>query len=256
MVMMAAGEAHQLQSMADHSDVSHDLLPHIANSSERELQLRGSDPSAPVTHILSGYFRFDVEMAKPLVRALPTVMHLQGENGQAPPWLEIGLQFVANELAAERPAQQALVNRMADIMFIECMRHSIEQLSSGAENWLRALRDPSLSAALTAMHAAPEKDWTVPKLAERACLSRSAFADRFRKIIGQTPLGYLTDHRMRLARWQLGHTQLPIFSIAEAVGYGSDTAFSQAFKRATGQTPSEYRRASALNVADESGEAA
>ena len=246
MVMLAGGAPHQLQSMAEHSAVSHDLLPHIASGLERELQLRGSDSSAPVTNLLSGYFRFDIELARPLVRALPAVMHLQGENGQAPPWLDIGLQFVANELADARPAQQAIVNRMADVMFIECVRHSIEQLSSGSDSWLHALRDPSLSAALTAMHTAPQQDWTVPLLAERACLSRSAFADRFRKVIGQTPLGYLTDHRMRLARWQLAQTQLPVFSIAEAVGYSSDTAFGQAFKRVTGQTPSEYRRQTAL----------
>lgn len=253
MVMLPTGAAHQLQSMEDHSDVTHDLLTHIAGSAERKVSLHGDDPTAPVTSLLSGYFRFDIEMAKPLVRALPDAIHVEGDNGKAPAWLEIGLQFVANELAVVRPAQQALVNRMADVIFIECMRHVIEGLNTDSDSWLRALRDPSLSAALTAMHVVPEKDWTVPLLAEKACLSRSAFADRFRKVMGQTPLAYLTDHRMRLARWQLGHTKLPVFSIAEAVGYGSDTAFSQAFKRAVGKTPSEYRREQTLRAGSDAG---
>ena len=186
-------------------------------------------------------------MAKPLVGALPPVLHLGGEHGQAPPWLHIGLQFIANELAEARPAQQALINRIADIMLIECLRNHIENLPAGEGSWLRALRDTQLAATLAAMHAAPERSWSVPELAGIAHLSRSAYAERFRTALGQSPLAYLTDHRMRLAAWQLRNSRLPVCRIAEAVGYGSDTAFSQAFRRSVGQSPTQYRRESAYN---------
>jgi AraC-like DNA-binding protein len=104
------------------------------------------------------------------------------------------------------------------------------------------LRDPALSPVLAAIHQRPAHPWSVQELAGIACLSRSAFADRFGTVIGQPPLSYLAEHRMRLALWQLCHTQQPVCRIAEMVGYGSETAFSQAFKRIYGNSPSRYRR--------------
>ena len=115
-------------------------------------------------------------------------------------------------------------------------------LPEGAGNWLLALRDSALSSALAAMHQAPDRDWTVPELAEIAHLSRSAFAERFTQIMGQPPLTYLTEHRMRLAAWKLTQTRLSLAQIAAQVGYASEAAFSQAFKRAQGQSPSAFRK--------------
>jgi len=91
------------------------------------------------------------------------------------------------------------------------------------------------------MHGDPGRDWSVPELAECARLSRSAFAERFGHVLGQPPLSYLTEHRMRLAAWKLAHTRLSIAQIADQVGYRSETAFSQAFKRHHGEPPSKMR---------------
>lgn len=202
---------------------------------------------APTT-LLSARFSFDADLAKPLLSALPPVLLLRGINERPPEWLRIGLEFLAQE-GTGRPGRQAIVNRLGGILFIECVRAHIESLPTGASSWLLALRDPALSAVLTAVHQRPEHSWTVPELARIACLSRSAFAERFGSVMGRPPLSYLAEHRMRLAVWQLRHTRQPVGRIAELVGYGSETAFSQAFKRIYGCSPSRYRQ-QALEAAD------
>jgi AraC-like DNA-binding protein len=195
---------------------------------------------APTT-LLSARFSFDADLARPLLAALPPVLLMRGISEEPPEWLRIGLEFLSQE-GSGRPGRQAIVNRLASILFIECVRAHLESLPDGSHNWLMALRDPALSPVLAALHRQPEHPWTVPELAAIACLSRSAFAERFSGVMGQPPLTYLAEHRMRLAVWQLQHTRQPVCRIAEMVGYASETAFSQAFKRVYGSSPSRYRQ--------------
>jgi len=172
----------------------------------------------------------------------PLLMHIRG-LGEAPPlWLGIGLQFLAQELASRRPGQQAIINRLGDILFMECLRDHVAALPERSGNWLSALKDRALSAALACMHQQPAHAWTVPELAQKACLSRSAFAERFGQTLGEPPLTYLTRHRMRLAARQLASSTTPISRIADQVGYASEAAFSQAFKREYGLSPSAWRQ--------------
>ena len=101
---------------------------------------------------------------------------------------------------------------------------------------------PELSNALAAIHGQPEKAWTVESLAEQCCMSRSKFANLFNQVIGEPPLAYLQQHRLRLASHYLQQGQLSIQQIAHRVGYSSETAFSQTFKKQFELTPSQYRQ--------------
>jgi transcriptional regulator GlxA family with amidase domain len=214
-----------------------DLTPELDRMHSQALKIGDEGPSV---RLLSGHFEFDVNLARPLVAALPPVIHLRSA-GTPPAWLRIGLQFIAEEAAKPLPGQQVIFNRVADILLVEALRDHVQSLPEGAGSWLLALRDASLSRSLAAMHRHPEKDWSVPELAEIAHLSRSAFADRFTQVVGQPPLSYLTEHRMRLAAWKLAHSNASIAQIAAQVGYASETAFSQAFKRHHGEPPSKMR---------------
>ena len=198
---------------------------------------------APDILLLCGRCRFVVGLSRPLIAGLPSHIIIRGVDQHPPEWLRIGLEFLGQEVAKNRPGRHAIVNHLIGILFIECVRDYVESLPEGASSWLRALRDPALSAALAAIHGHPGHPWTVPELAAIACLSRSAFAERFGDVLGQPPLSYLQAHRMRLAAWQLGHTEQTVSRIAEAVGYASEAAFSQAFKRQYGCTPSRFRQA-------------
>jgi AraC-like DNA-binding protein len=239
-VLLPDGIEHRVQDDPASAASVFDLGPELQHLDVQPLRV-GQQGST--TSILSGHFRFDVNLARPLIAALPPVMHLRSGAGTPASWLRLGLQFIAEETARVRPGQQVIINRIADILLVEMLRDHVENLPEGTGNWLLALRDKALSAALSAMHGNPARDWTVPELAEIASLSRSAFADRFGQVLGQPPLSYLTEHRMRLAAWKLVHTRLSIARIAEQVGYGSETAFSQAFKRHHGEPPSKLRSA-------------
>lgn len=246
MAVVMSGRDHAL--LHERADVFPADLPDIVPGIQgHDRQLMKFGGAGAVTTTLSARFRFDADLGKPLLAALPPVLLLRGISESPPEWLRIGLDFLGNE-GSGRPGHQAIINRLVGILFIECVRDYVESLPEGTNNWLRALRDPALSPVLAALHQRPAHSWTVNELAGIACLSRSAFAERFGTVMGQPPLSYLAEHRMRLALWQLRHTQQPVCRIAEMVGYGSETAFSQAFKRIYGSSPSRYRQQAAITI--------
>jgi AraC-like DNA-binding protein len=238
-VMLPGGVEHRVQDDPATRQAPHDLTPELERLQPEPIKIGAG--GGGVVGLLSGHFRFDVNLARPLIAALPAILHLRSSAGTPAPWLRIGLQFIAEETHKPLPGQQVILNRVADILLVEALRDHVESLPEGVGSWLLALRDKSLSSALAAMHRSPDKDWTVPELAEIAHLSRSAFADRFAQVMGRPPLSYLTEHRMRLAAWKLAHSSLPVAQVAAQVGYASETAFSQAFKRHHGESPSKMR---------------
>lgn len=240
LIVLPGGLPHCIQDRPQTTAASRELLPRMTQDLMSS-RLRGED-TPQSCHLISSHARFDVHMAAPLVKALPPVLHVRGLGDAPPPWLAVGLQFLALEVAHQRPAQQAILNRIGDIMFMQCIRDHIESVPEGSGNWLSALKDRALSTALTLIHREPQHNWTVPELAKEACLSRSAFADRFTQALGEPPLTYLTRHRMRLAARQLGSSATTVSRIADQVGYASEAAFSQAFKREYGVSPSAWRQ--------------
>ncbi len=196
------------------------------------------------SHLLLGVrCQIDTEMAAPLFAGLPDYLRVSGEDELSrPEWLRIGLEFLALETQLARPGRDSLMNRLIGMFLVECIRDYVEQLSSDSESWLVALQDPQLSVVLTALHQHPERPWTVAELARMACMSRSAFAAHFHTVMHQPPLGYLVQHRLRLAARALRRQQHSIARISEQVGYSSESAFSQAFRRAYGISPGQYRR--------------
>ncbi|MGH9594729.1 MAG: helix-turn-helix transcriptional regulator, partial [Bryobacteraceae bacterium] len=114
------------------------------------------------------------------------------------------------------------------------------ELNSGT---LHALSDAQIGAALRLMHEKIDYPWTVAALASQAGMSRSAFARRFKELVGETPLEYLTRWRMQRASYLLRESSHKLANVAQSVGYDSDGAFHKAFKRVLGIAPGEYRRA-------------
>lgn len=238
LVVLPAGIGHSVQESLRGAGPSYDLASHLQRPDLAPLRIGGEGATA---RMISGHARFDVHMGAPLVSALPAVMHLRGLGEAPPPWLAIGLQFLAEELAEPRPGQQAIINRLGDLLFLECLRDHVGGLTAQSGSWLAALKDRALSTALACIHRQPAHGWTVPELARHACLSRSAFAERFTQALGEPPLTYLTRHRMRLAARQLAGSNAPVSQVADQVGYASEAAFSQAFKREYGCSPIAWR---------------
>lgn len=196
------------------------------------------------TRILCGTLRFDTWAADMLLPHLPPLVHVPADGGPAAAWMDATLRMLGAEVEGGRPGSDAVVGRLAEILFIQAVR-SWAQCGGAARGWLAALPDPSLAAALAAMHDQPAEPWTVATLARAAGMSRSAFSARFTDAVGVPPGTHLTRWRLLLARRALATTAAPIGDIAEQVGYRSEAAFSRAFKRAMGRSPREWRRQAA-----------
>lgn len=188
--------------------------------------------------------KYDKELTRPLLSALPSILPDHEHQSQSRfRIIESGSQFLTLESAQYRMGKTAMINHLASILMIECLRTHIERLPDATDSWLMAIKDPYLAKALSVMHSAPDDNWTIHKLAEVAGMSRSSFAERFKEVVGVPPLTYLIDYRLRLAARYLRLQQNSISRISELVGYASDSTFSQAFKRVYGVSPRAYRKA-------------
>ena len=208
---------------------------------ERSNVIHYGGGGAPTT-IISGWFSFGQMSLKPLKRLLPELILVKADQAQTLA-LHATLQLLASEMAEPAPGSEVMVNRLADVLFIQCVRAHIASSSETCKSgWLRAIFDPKVGAALKAMHDRVEDPWTVETLAAAAGMSRSAFALRFKELLEETPLEYLTNWRMYKATGLLEEDDRKLFEVAKSVGYDSDAAFSKAFKRVLGVAPKEYRR--------------
>ena len=151
--------------------------------------------------------------------------------------------MLASEMAVSAPGSELVVNRLADMLFIHSIRAHIGSRSEACKNGLlRAIFDPQIGVALKAMHEKVERPWTVESLAAACGMSRSAFAVRFKDLVGETPLEYLTSWRMQKAATLLQKGDRKLIDVARSVGYDSDAAFSKAFKRVLSVPPRKFRR--------------
>jgi AraC-like DNA-binding protein len=170
--------------------------------------------SPRATVFLCGAYRFSGDIGNGLLDALPQVLTLQAAVGD--PRRDV-IALLSHELAHPEPGQPTVLDRLLDVLLVLAIRADFRR-SPTAPRWYRAAADPRLSPALQAMHEKAGHPWTVPELAEISGLSRSAFARTFHHVLGQTPMQYLTDWRMALARDRLRTGELGLTGIARSVG--------------------------------------
>jgi AraC-like DNA-binding protein len=174
-----------------------------------------------------------------LLGVLPPIVHIREASEQDA--LRWSLERMMQELYAPQPGHLLIAQHLAHMMLVQALRLHIAE-GFGGVGWLFALADQQIGAAIDAMHENPAHRWTLQALAERACLSRSSFALKFKQTVGATPMEYLSRWRMLLAGDRLTHSSDSIFEIARSLGYESESAFSTAFKRVMGCSPRQYSR--------------
>jgi len=211
-------------------------------SATGEIVLDGAGAS---TQFICAAYDYDHDVAHPLLGLLPPVLVLSERDAPETGSLASTLRLLRHELATTRAGGAAIVNRLIDILFVHVVRAWVAEHAADDASWLRALRDPIVARALTLMHGDPASPWTVELLAQRVNVSRATLARRFTRLVGETPLSYLTRWRMEIAARHLRDTDLAVGAIARQVGYASEFAFSRAFSRARGDAPGRYRRRSA-----------
>jgi AraC-like DNA-binding protein len=203
--------------------------------------IRGGGKGAQ-TRLVCGQFSFEDALRHPLLAQLPPLIHIKGRQGRSQPWLSRTLQFLAEETREMRPGTATIVSRLTDIIFVQALRAWMATGPSPAIPWLRAIRDRRIGLALDRIHQRPERPWTIASLAAEAGMSRSPFAARFKALVGEPPLTYLTRWRMLTASTWLRTNDQSVAAIADRIGYHSEAAFTKAFKRQFAMSPAAYRR--------------
>ncbi|WP_242579396.1 AraC family transcriptional regulator [Streptomyces sp. MST-110588] len=194
--------------------------------------------SADSAVLLVGSYQADGDVCDRLLSALPDVLVVPDESEHC-----AVLDLVAAELSRDAPGQQAVLDRMLDLLLVATLREWFERPEAHAPGWYRALDDPVVGTALRLLHDDPARPWTVATLAAETGVSRASLARRFTALVGEPPIAYLTDWRMAKAADLLRRPDVTVGSVARQVGYANAFALSAAFKRLRGLSPSEHRAA-------------
>jgi AraC-like DNA-binding protein len=197
------------------------------------------------TELVCGYLFSDDPLFDPAMRSLPPAFVVRLPEGPASDWVQASIEYALEAAAAAAPGPSVVSTRLPELVLIEVLRAHLASAPAADHGWLAALRDPVLAPALSLLHRAPERRWTVAELASGAAVSRSVLDERFRQVLGCSPIRYLTEWRMHLADELLATSDLNVAAIARRVGYDSEEAFSRAFKRERGLSPSHWRSARA-----------
>jgi AraC-like DNA-binding protein len=203
----------------------------------------GRDNVAGDTVVVCGAYLMDRSRSHPLLTELPEVIHLQTRFGRHP-GLHAAFALLGRELEHPRPGAAAAVPALLDTLLLYILRAWFDDQSGNQPcgGWAAALQDRAIAAALQAIHSDPGRQWTVEELGQHVGLSRAAFARRFSTLVGQPPLTYVRWWRMITAARLLCDSDLPLGVVAKRIGYTSEFAFANAFKRAHGVAPGRYRR--------------
>jgi AraC-like DNA-binding protein len=169
---------------------------------------------------------------------LPPIVHIRKESDKAA--LRWSMERMMQELREPQPGSFLVAQQLAYTMLVQALRLHLAEGLRGGVGWLFALADRQMSAAINAMHADPAHPWTLQEMAERAGMSRSTFALKFKETVGTSPMEYLTRWRMLVAGDKLTNSSDPISVIARSLGYESESAFSTAFKRVMDCSPRQY----------------
>jgi AraC-like DNA-binding protein len=190
--------------------------------------------------LVGGNFVLTGKQADILLAQLPPVVHIRKESDKAA--IRWSLERLREELRDPQPGGFLVAQQLAYLILVQSLRLHLAEGLKGRVGWLFALSDKQMSAAISSMHDEPGHDWTVEELGQRAGMSRSIFALRFKETVGVSPIEYLTRWRMLLAGDRMANTSDSISEIAQSLGYESASAFTKAFKKVMGCSPRQYSR--------------
>lgn len=234
-VVLARGDAHQLGDARGRPCVP--MAQALGGRSLLELRrVRIETGARPAISLLCGFLGCDCRAFEPLFVSLPAVFSVAlGER------IDALVNYAASVALEDRPGAQSLRVRLTELLFMEALRLHIQSLPQEATGWFAGLRDPLVGRALHILHGAPTRPWSVEALANTVGSSRSSLAARFREVLGEPPMRYLTRLRMQLAARHLHERGWTLDRVADEVGYDSPAAFQRAFKRAFGVPPATWR---------------
>ncbi len=199
-----------------------------------------------ITRFVCGFLTCEPRLSEILLNGLPAMLKVPVANEPSGQWLEHSIRFSVGAENGSNPGSELVVAKLAELLFVETLRRYVNTLPADEIGWLAGTRDPSIGKALAMLHQKPAHSWTVSNLARDVGISRTRLADRFRHFLGEPPMAYLAQWRLRLAAETLQSTEQSIAEVAASVGYESEAGFNRAFRRAYDCPPAQFRRRSRL----------
>ncbi len=237
-VLMKRGFDHEVAT-----DPAVHFAKEIVDDSSSAL-IHAEDPNAkPLAIIVCGAYQFQTPPIHPLFTELPDTLVIRASEIASHSPLYAAQQLLAAEMPQAAQGADSVVKSLVDLMFHYILRDWLNRKtdSEGSSWWSQVFRDGHLSKAIHAIHAKPESDWTLDILAKTAGISRAAFAQRFKRLAGDTPAHYVAKVRVQHAMDLLRATDDSMERIAQRVGYGDAFVFSKVFKRIHGISPRQFR---------------
>lgn len=238
-VVFPQGDAHRMCSEPGLPPATGGRLDAVLARRPRQLSYGGGGAA---TRLVCGYLACDARLAGLVLAGLPALVRVNVRGSNAGAWLEASVRYALAEARSPRPGGAGVLSKLSEVLFIEVLRLYMNEQGEGRTGWLAGVGDRVVGPALKALHKSPAHAWTLDELARTAGSSRSVLAERFQQLVGSSPMQYLTQWRMLLAADLLARSNAPLASIAEDVGYQTDTAFSRAFRREYGAPPAAWRR--------------
>jgi AraC-like DNA-binding protein len=209
----------------------------LAQAMDLGVRSWGNNPAGSTSMLIGTYERRS-EIGQQLLSVLPQLVVMPADAWDSPL-----LPILSDEIVKDEPGQEAVLDRLLDLLVVALLRAWFARHQSGAPGWYRAQRDPVVGTALRMLQNNPEQAWTVATLAAEIGVSRAALARRFTEVVGEPPMTFLTAWRLALAADLLLEPDTTIAAVAQQVGYGSPFALSAAFKRVRGVSPKDHRAA-------------
>ena len=244
-VLFPQGDAHLMTSKPGLPAARGRRLDAVLARRPRQIAFCGGGAA---TRLVCGYLACDKNLARLLLAGLPPLVKVNVRGSSAGVWLEASVRYALMEARSPRPGGAGVLAKLAEVLFIEVLRLYMNEPGSERTGWLAAVGDRIVGAALNSLHKSPAHPWTLDELARTANTSRSVLAERFQQLVGSSPIQYLTQWRMLLASNLLCRSNVSLATVAHAVGYQTDTAFSRAFRREFGAPPATWRRSRAARA--------
>jgi AraC-like DNA-binding protein len=240
-IILPNGTGHSLSDGATSIYTSLNDLPiEIVNESFERLRFGGDGEK---TIMLCGAITFRHPLTIRLLGILPNEIAIN-KTSNANDVVNKLADLLTNEAFHTAIGSSGAISRLADLMVIAALRQHLESQKNNKLGWIGALEDKRISKAIQLVHESPSSHWSLDDLANKVGMSRTSFAVEFKRLVGNSPMDYLTEWRMSLAYADLQNTKSTILTIAMSYGYRSESAFSRAFKKTTGYPPSEIRKRS------------
>ena len=239
-VIIPHGDTHFLGNGAPEKPV--DSFRVFAKDVAKGLKVVRFGGGGEITKFVCGYLACEPRLSEVFLAGLPRVLVVHVAKEASGQWLESSIRFSVDAASGSDAGSGLMLAKLAELLFVETLRRYISTLPPGHSGWLAGARDAVTGKALALLHKDPAYPWTISSLARRVGLSRTRLAERFRHFLGEPPMAYLTQWRLKLGAEILQSTEDSVAQVAAAVGYGSEAAFNRAFKRGFACPPAQFRR--------------